>query len=119
LQIAPNANVWRVDRLAAAEDWPIAIAAHYFSKARFPKLNLCFDGHASITKALELLGVTDYERRETRIYARPATIDEAQILSLPRGRPILVTEGVNVDHSGSVVEFSVGCFAADRVQLLA
>jgi GntR family phosphonate transport system transcriptional regulator len=119
LEIKPNAAVWRVDRLGAAEDRPIAIAAHYFSKARFPNLAHCFSGHASITKALELLGVTDYERRQTRIYARPAKTDETQILDLPRGRSVLVTEGVNIDRTGSVIEFSVACFAADRVQLLA
>ena len=119
LDLGPNAKVWRVDRLGYAEDRPISIASHYFSRRAFPRLPAAFRDETSVTRVLAKYGVQQYERRETRILARPASSEEARLLDLPRGRPVLVTEGVNIDPEGKPVEFSVARFAADRVQLLA
>lgn len=119
LDIGPGAPVWRADRLGSVEDRPMVLGAHYFDRRRLPDLATAFGNDASITAALRRCGVADYERRETRILARPATAEEARLLDLPRGRPVLVTEGVNVDPTGRPVEYSVARFAADRMQLLA
>lgn len=119
LDIEPGAPVWRVERLGSAEDRPISIASHYFSRRAFPRLEAAFQDETSITRVLEKYGVPNYERRETRILARPATAEEMRHLELARGRPVLVTEGVNIDPTGRPVEYSVARFAADRVQLLA
>ncbi len=117
LDLAVGAKVWRIERLGSAEGKPIAIASHYFSLARFPKIDGAFRSSASITAALAAFGCADYERRETRILARPATAEETRLLDLPRGRPVLVTEGVNVMPDGAAIEYSVARFASDRVQL--
>ena len=118
LELETSDNAWRVDRLGFSEDRPITLSSHYFSYHRFPKLADAFHENDSITKALKRSGVTDYERRETRIHARPATAEETRILELPRGRPVLVTEGINIDSNALPVEFSIARFAADRVQLV-
>lgn len=119
LDLKADAPVWRVERLGLAEDRPISIASHYLSHRAFPSLEAAFRDETSITRVLEKFGVPNYERRETRILARPATADESRRLDLPRGRPVLVTEGVNTDPNGRPIEYSVARFAADRVQLLA
>lgn len=112
-------RVWRVERRGFAEDHPVAVGSHFFSRTAFPRIDQAFKRETSVTRVLARYGVPNYERRETRILARPATAEEARLLKLPRGRPVLVTEGINIDPDGRPVEYSVSRFAADRVQLLA
>lgn len=119
LGLRKSAKAWRVERMGIVDDEPFSIATHYFSRARFPNMAKSFAGNPSITAALTDGGLADYERRETRIYARPATAEETRILLLPRGRPVLVTESVNVDGDGKPTEYGIARFAADRVQLIA
>jgi len=119
LNLAGDATVWKIDRLGSDSDRPLSFASHYVDASRFPRFGEAFANQSSVTRALAEAGVADYERRETRVSARPATAEEARRLDLPRGRPVLVTEGLNVDTDGRPVEFSVARFAADRVQLLA
>lgn len=111
-------RIWRIERMNLVEERPVMVASHFFSHERFPSFDKAFDGDISITRALAKFGVTDYERRETRITARPATAEEARILDLHRGRPVLVTEGLNIDLDGRPVEFGVTRFAGDRMQLV-
>lgn len=119
LNLPADAKVWRVERHGFADGKPISIASHFFSRASFPRLGKAFANETSITRVLERYGVPNYERRETRILARPATAEEARLLDLARGRPVLVTEAVNTDPAGKPIEYGVARFAADRVQLLA
>ena len=119
LELKSGALVWRVQRLGRADDLPISLAHHYVSAARFPEFGDAFAGQTSITTALSANGVKDYARRETRVSARPATADEIRLLDLTKGRPVLVTEGVNVTPDGAPVEVSHAAFAADRVRLIA
>jgi GntR family phosphonate transport system transcriptional regulator len=72
----------------------------------------------SVTKALAHYGVDDYTRKETRITARLPNAGEARLLELPRSQPLLVTESVNVDAEGRVIEFGWGRMAAERAQLV-
>ncbi|MBT6313413.1 MAG: phosphonate metabolism transcriptional regulator PhnF [Alphaproteobacteria bacterium] len=118
LALRKNAQIWRVERLGLVDGEPFSLASHYFSAARFPKLGQAFETTDSITEALKSCGLADYERQETRIYARPPTADEIRRLALPRGRPVLVTESINVDNNGQPTEFGIARFAADRMQIV-
>jgi GntR family phosphonate transport system transcriptional regulator len=62
--------------------------------------------------------VEDYRRQATRVTARMPTEQEAQLLSLARNRPLLVTENTNVDGTGAVVEYGVSRYPTPRVQLV-
>ena len=97
---------------------PVSIGLHHFSARRFPRMIEVFAETASVTEALRRLGVEDYTRQETRITARPATIEESTLLRLPRGRSLLITEAINVDAEGKRLEYGISRFAADRVQLV-
>ena len=37
---------------------------------------------------------------------------------MPRNRPLLVTENVNVDRAGTVVEFGISRYPTPRVQIV-
>ena len=64
------------------------------------------------------MGVDDYLRQMTRVTARRRPPAEAELLRMPRTRPVLVTENINVDRSGAVVEFGLGCYPTPRVQIV-
>ena len=107
-----------VERLALADGRPVVIGTHHFPAARFPRLAALLAADPSITAALAASGVPDYSRRVTRITARLPTPEEAELLQQSRARPILVTEAVNVDPAGAVVDVTFARYAAGRVQLV-
>jgi GntR family phosphonate transport system transcriptional regulator len=37
---------------------------------------------------------------------------------MPRNRPVLTTESINVDQSGAIVEFGIARYPTPRVQLV-
>jgi GntR family phosphonate transport system transcriptional regulator len=72
----------------------------------------------SVTKALKQIGISDYRRVSTRVTARLPAPEEARLLRLGTNQPLLITEGVNADGDGRPIEYTMGCFASDRVQLV-
>jgi GntR family phosphonate transport system transcriptional regulator len=65
-----------------------------------------------------LVGVDDYLRLQTRVTARLPTQTEAGLLRMARNRPVLITENINVDRAGAIVEFAFGCYPTPRVQIV-
>jgi GntR family phosphonate transport system transcriptional regulator len=107
-----------VERLALADGRPVAIGTHHFPAQRFARLPSLLAENPSITAALTACGVPDYRRQVTRITARLPTPEEAELLQQSRNRPVLVTEAVNVDSEGAVLEVTSARYAAGRVQLV-
>ncbi len=118
LGVAPGAGIVRLERLGLADGRPVSLGTHHFPAARFPGLLAALAAHATITEALAQQGVSDYRRRVTRVSARMPAPREAELLRLPRNRPLLVSEGVNVDQDDGVVEFGIARYPTPRVQLV-
>jgi len=118
LELRKGSIVWVIERVGEANGRPISVSSHYLPKARFPTLPEIFGEVQSITATLERLGVGDYTRKITRVTARAARAADARLLQQAPNKPILLTEGINVDHDGRPVEYSVGRWACDRVQIL-
>jgi GntR family transcriptional regulator, phosphonate transport system regulatory protein len=118
LQIRKGAPVVMIESIGKVDGRPISVAAHHFSARRFPDMIEVYKRERSITKALAHYGVDDYTRKETRITARLPNANECRLLELPRSQPVLVTESVNIDADGRVVEFGWGRMAAERTQLV-
>ena len=118
LGIAPGDRVIRLERLGLADGRPVTLGLHYFSAARFPGLRALLQRHPSITEALAEVGVSDYRRQVTRVTARLPQPHEAALLATARNRPLLVTENINVDQHGAVVEFGVTRYPTPRVQIV-
>lgn len=97
---------------------PVSVGTSYFPAKRFPQLIPVYSETRSITRALEHHGVGDYVRRTTRVTARMPDVDDAAHLRQSRSRPILVVESINVDREGVPVQYGVGHFASDRIQLV-
>ena len=115
LGLRTGAKVVLLERLGLADGRPVSLARHHF---RHPGMLAALHDQPSITEALKTVGVADYARQTTRVSARLPTPTEAERLRMPRNRPVLVAENINVDSTGAVVEFAIGCYPTPRVQIV-
>lgn len=118
LGIPAGAPVVFLEHVRFADGQPIVVGAHYLPDARFAGFMDAYAATGSITDALARFGVSDYFRKSTRVTARLPDAEEMRLLNLPRSRPVLVTESINVDPEGVPIEYGIGRFAADRVHLV-
>jgi GntR family phosphonate transport system transcriptional regulator len=118
LDLGTGARLIRLDRLGLADGRPVSLGSHHFPAARFPGLLDALRAQATITEALATAGVSDYRRQVTRVTARLATPQEAELLRTPRNRPLLVTENINVDQDGQVIELGITRYPTPRVQIV-
>ncbi|MFG1345454.1 phosphonate metabolism transcriptional regulator PhnF [Xanthobacter autotrophicus DSM 431] len=118
LAIPEGTPVLRIETTHEADGVPISCGTAWFPHARCRDLDLIYAATGSLTRALATLGIEDFRRRETRITARPANPREMEILSLAPGRAVMVLERLDVDASGTPLQWGRSSFAADRVQLV-
>ncbi len=118
LKVRRGAQLWRLETLRRADGRAISLGTHYFPAADLPNFPAAVAAAGSITRALGRLGIENYRRACTRVIARPASASEAQQLEISAGRPLLITESLNVAPDGRAIEFGVARFVADRVQLV-
>jgi GntR family phosphonate transport system transcriptional regulator len=118
LDIRPGSRVVLLERLGFADDRPVSLSQHYFPAVRLRGLANALRASPSITEALKAVGVSDYLRAVTRVTARLPSAEEAELLRMPRNRPLLVTENINVDRAGMVVEFGISRYPTPRVQIV-
>lgn len=117
LGLRKGARVVLLETVGMADDVPISIGAHHFPARRFPDLIAAYQESGSITAALSDAGVEDYSRRSTRVTAGLPDARETGLLEMPRTRPLLICESVNIDQDGEIIEFGQASFVADRVQV--
>ena len=118
LGLRAGARVVMLERLGLADGRPVSIANHYFPAARLRGVQQALEAAPTISAALEAVGVSDYRRQVTRVTARIPTAEEAALLAMPRNRPLLITENINVDGAGTVVEFGIARYPTPRVQIV-
>jgi GntR family phosphonate transport system transcriptional regulator len=118
LGIRSGSRVVLLERLGFADDRPVSLSQHYFPTSRLRGILDALRTCPTITEALKAVGVTDYLRQVTRVTARLPNAEEAELLRMPRNRPLLVTENVNVDRAGTVVEFGLSRYPTPRVQIV-
>jgi len=117
LKLGPNSKVQVYEGLSLANDMPIAVFRSVFSAERFPSMIEILAETPSVTAALTAQGVADYTRASTEVTAKPASATLATQLQIKAGDPILRTVSVNIDLSGTPVEYGRTWFAGDRVAL--
>jgi GntR family phosphonate transport system transcriptional regulator len=118
LGLRPGARVILMERLGLADGRPLSLCSHHFPAARYPGLLQALREAPTITEALSRVGVGDYVRQVSRICARLPTAAEADLLRMPRNRPVLTAENINVDREGGIVEVGLACYPTPRVQVV-
>lgn len=118
LGVDVGTSVIHLTTAGEADGRRISICDRWFPAQTCRGIDQLFRDLGSLTKSLQQLGVGDYTRRSTRILARVPSGADADHLRQPRSRPILVTESINVDRTGTPIEFGVTRWASDWVQLV-
>ncbi|MFC5445040.1 phosphonate metabolism transcriptional regulator PhnF [Rhizobium halophytocola] len=117
LQVGEGSAVLRLETVRKADGRPLSAATGWFPLPRFAGLVDAYRRTGSITRAFALCGLADYLRARTEISATHAEDRDLQALGLTPGAIVLVSTAVNVDLDGTVVQYAVSRFPADRVQL--
>lgn len=107
-----------MERLGLADGVPVSLGSHHFAPGRLPGILDALRTQPTITAALQAVGVSDYVRLSTRVSARLPTPTEAGLLQADPACPLLVTENVNVDGAGAIVEFGLARYPSARVQIV-
>ncbi|MEP0903535.1 phosphonate metabolism transcriptional regulator PhnF [Nodosilinea sp. FACHB-13] len=118
LEIDVGAAVILFERLSSIEDIPISISSSYFPSQHFPGLIKHCETYRSVSKMLQKEYNCDHIRRSTRISARLAQANDARLLKMPANGPILLSESINVDQTGVVIEYGVTRFRGERMELV-
>ena len=118
LEIAVGEPVVIFERLSLTDEIPISLASSHFPSARLPGLAAHCETYRSISTMLQNEYGYDHIRRQTRLSARTARPRDARLLRMPATLPILLSESINVDQHGSVIEYGVTRFRGDRMELV-
>lgn len=112
LGTAPGTPVVHIRRVRFAEDVPMAILENFLP----PEFMAITDEDLRTHGLYQLLrgrGVTMRVAKQ-RIGARAATDDEASLLEIEDGDPVLTMSRTAYDASGRAVEYGVHCYRPDR-----
>ena len=118
LGLPDKADVVVANTLISVGDRPVGLISNWYPSPRFDGIGDLLRENSSQTEALRSFGVLDYTRKQTRIVSRMPSKQEAELLEIPRARPLLITLKVDVDLDDNPVAYGVSCFTAERVQLV-
>jgi GntR family phosphonate transport system transcriptional regulator len=118
LEIEIGAPVVLYERLSSVEEVPVSISSSHFSGQHFPGLLKHCEVYRSISTMLQTEYGCDHFRRRTRLSARLAQLEDARLLKMPANGAVLLSESINVDQNGTVIEYGVTRFRGDRMELV-
>lgn len=113
-----HAYAYRIETLSRADGHIVDHSTAYFPAARFVGLPAVYRRLRSVTRTLEEFGVTDYERKHTRVSARLPDAHTARLMRQPANRPLLYVQSINTDTRGMPVQYGITRFSGDWVQLV-
>jgi GntR family transcriptional regulator len=117
LQLRPGESVIALRRLRVADDEPVAIEEAVFPAAALAALLESADlEHRSLHDTLVHGGHIPTMGR-ARLGAEAATADDASLLGVPEGAPLLVEKRVIHDQDGRPLELCESRYAGDRYGL--
>jgi len=117
LEITSTATVVLYERVSLADQVPLSLARSYFPAALFPNLVTHCQTYHSVSALFQTEYQCDHIRRSTRLSARLPSTQDAYILRMPTTTPVLLSESINIDQQGRVIEYGVTQFRGDRMEL--
>jgi GntR family phosphonate transport system transcriptional regulator len=118
LEITVGAPVVLFERLSLTDDIPVSLSSSHFPSGRFPGLMTHCQHYCSISEMLQREYDCDHIRRTTRLSARLVQAKDARLLRMPATKPVLMSESINVDQTGAIIEYGVTRFRGDRMELV-
>jgi len=114
LQLEPGEKVLYLKRLRLADDLPMAINISYFTLSQFPGLETEDFQDESAYWILEHKYQVRISHAEQAMRACIATQNQADLLKIAKGDPILVIEGVAYNSDAMPIEFMTQIYRGDR-----
>ncbi len=119
LEIALGSAVHAIRTVNRAEGKPVSTGLHYLEVARFPNFpEQLAKTDASFTGAFATAGIPDYLRMTTRLSARIATSEEADLLDLAQDSPVLQSIGIDSLPDLTPIQLVAGVFAGSRMEMI-
>ncbi len=112
LGLTPGSTVAHIRRVRFAEDVPMAILENFLPPEFADITDADLQAHG-LYQLLRGRGVTMRVAKQ-RIGARAVTDDEAALLEIEDGDPVLTMSRTAYDASGRAVEYGVHCYRPDR-----
>lgn len=119
LKLPEGARVIHLRNLRFAKQLPFAVEEMYFSFERFPALANLDLNNRSVYVTLEKLYDAHPQEALDLITADSASSQEARLLGINKGAPVMRVKRISTDRSGLPVEYSKIVFHADRYQFVA
>ncbi len=116
LGVAVQESVVHLRRLRCADDRPMALESTVLIGACAEAVSLADLEHGSLHEALLRAGFT-LRRGTGTIASEPATAEDARLLDLGLGRPLLVERRVIEDAHGRAIEATESRYPGDRYAL--
>jgi GntR family transcriptional regulator len=114
LHLAEEAAVVHIYTLRLVEGMPLAVEDLYFPADRFPALATMDLNNRSVYSTLERVYDAHPEEAVDLVSAGAATRDEARLLGINTGAPVMRVQRTSTDRKGLPVEFSKVVFHAER-----
>jgi GntR family transcriptional regulator len=119
LQLPPGAQVIHLRNLRFASQLPFAIEDTYLSYERFPGLLTLDLNNRSLYAELEKTYDAHPQEALDLLSVGAATSQEASLLGIHKGAPVMRVERKSTDKRGQPVEFTRSVFHAERIQFVA
>ncbi|HEY7143897.1 MAG TPA: GntR family transcriptional regulator [Streptosporangiaceae bacterium] len=117
LDIRPGGRVLHISRLRHADDEPMSVDASYLAARRFPGLRRKL-GHAPLYETLAAEYGVELAEAEETIETVLASPDDARLLAVDPGFPLLLLSRRAFDTSGTPVEWSQSWYRGDRYKFV-
>lgn len=117
LDIEVGADVVRIETLHVADGVPITVASIWFRKDLVPNLVPDYAETGSISEALARAGFGQYRREKSWVMAMAASAQDARLLQVEVGFPLMQITSVNVSEKGVPLQYTRSRFRGEAVQL--
>jgi GntR family transcriptional regulator len=119
LALPEGARVVHLYSLRLTDELPLAIEDMYLPAERFPALAELNMNNCSIYATLETLYGAQPQEATDVVSAGSATRDEARLLGINKGAPVMRVQRISTDRQGTPVESTRVVFHAERYQFVA
>lgn len=118
LALPPNTGIIKLERLRHSADEAFALETCYFSSAEFPSLLSAPLHRESLFKMLEREYQVEIGYADEEIDATAADARTAELLSVPRGEPIMRIRQLIYSTKGKAITYVQGFYRSDRHKLM-
>ncbi len=119
LGLRPGIPVHVLRTLSRADGVPVSSGVHYLDALRFTDFVQQLEASgASISAAFMAAGIPDYIRLSTRFSARTACAEEAGLLALASGAPVLQSISIDALPDQTPIQYVESVFAGERMEMI-